>query len=66
MKKILLLALLFVSTFASAQNIKNDGEPYEVYCAFYGTAGMREYNQKKAHLTKKRALYMGTDEIVFR
>ena len=38
MKKILLLALLFVSTFASAQNIKNDGEPYEVYCAFYGEA----------------------------
>jgi hypothetical protein len=30
MKKILLLALLFVSTFAHAQNIKNDGEPYEV------------------------------------
>jgi len=36
MKKILLLALLFVSIFANAQNIKNDGEPYEVYCAFHG------------------------------
>ena len=36
MKKILLLAFLFVSIFASAQNIKNDGEPYEVYCAFHG------------------------------
>ena len=36
MKKILLLALLFVSAFANAQNIKNDGEPYEVYCAFHG------------------------------
>jgi hypothetical protein len=38
MKNILLLVLFFVSTFASAQNIKNDGEPYEVYCAFYGEA----------------------------
>lgn len=36
MKKILLIALLFVSAFANGQNIKNDGEPYEVYCAFHG------------------------------
>ena len=36
MKKLLLLAFLFVSVFANAQNIKNDDEPYEVYCAFHG------------------------------
>ena len=31
-----MIALLFVSVFANGQNIKNDGEPYEVYCAFHG------------------------------
>ena len=36
MKKIFLLVFLFISVLASAQNIKNDGEPYEVYCAFHG------------------------------
>lgn len=36
MKKILLLAFLFVSVITNAQNIKNDGELYEVYCAFHG------------------------------
>ena len=34
MKKILfLIALLFNILAVSAQNIKNNGEPYEVYCA---------------------------------
>ena len=36
MKKIIFVAFLFVSVIASAQNIKNDGEPYEVYCALQG------------------------------
>lgn len=36
MKKVLLLALLFVSVLANAQNLKNDGKPYETYCAFHG------------------------------
>ena len=36
MKKILFIAILFVSAIANAQNIKNDGEPYEVYCAIHG------------------------------
>lgn len=36
MRKMLFIVFLFVSMFANAQNIKNDGEPYEVYCAFHG------------------------------
>lgn len=31
MKKILLFAFLFVSVFANAQNVKNDGQPYDVH-----------------------------------
>jgi hypothetical protein len=33
---LLLLIALTMSISSSAQTIKNDGEPYEVYCAFHG------------------------------
>ena len=31
-----MLIVLMMPISTSAQNIKNDGEPYEVYCAFHG------------------------------
>ena len=37
MKKILLFAFLFVSVFANAQNVKNDGKPYAYYCQLVGS-----------------------------
>ncbi len=33
---ICLLSIMVIAMACDAQNIKNDGEPYEVYCACYG------------------------------
>ena len=40
MRKYYLILLLFFSLNLSAQNYKNDGEPYDFYCQIYGELQM--------------------------
>lgn len=36
MKKLLLIAFLLISVGANAQNVKNDGKPYDYFCMMQG------------------------------